>query len=221
MRDTFDAAIDRGIGSVSGRAPSAVRRISAEAGSRLLATNVQRTRVLEERRPWVLARRISSDEVGGYDRVLRLIAADVRGLVESDVRFADAQQRVEQHFRAGRFGTDLDETLWPVVWVQVRERLRIEHDVQSIRRCLADEAEFLKGMGEVLDRTFGADTIRQVMLDVDELVRSDSTAARQVHDARDELERISVADGPAIIVVGFCLVVIVVAVIIILQELSR
>jgi len=149
-------------------------------------------------------------------RGLRRISDDLDGLVVSDPRFRDAKTHIERHFRGMGLGADFDDCLLPALWVQLRERLSNEHDVQAIRQVLATDGTFSKSLEVALDTRFAPDVTRRAIQEIGALTETDSTVSRQVQDARDELNQISTTYGPAKIIIGFCLVVIVVALAIII-----
>ena len=152
-------------------------------------------------------------------RGLRQINDDLEALVSSDPRFQEAQKRVTGHLSGVGSDEDLDSTLWPAIWVQVRDRLSNEHDVRAIRRYLAD-GTIVKALDATLESKFDAAVLQQAVQEIAALTQTDSAAAKQIQDAQDELDQIPTTYGLVKVVLGFCLVVIVVGVLVILEALS-
>jgi hypothetical protein len=149
-------------------------------------------------------------------RGLRRISEDFDRLVELDPKLREAKAQVEQHLGGLPSEEDIGERLGPILWVQLRDHLKSQRAVNTLRRALGDGDNVLRSVEEALATTFDVEVLQEVIREAGQLAQADSAAAGLFRQARDELNE---GVRPKTILKKILIVIIIILILIIVAEI--
>lgn len=133
-------------------------------------------------------------------RGLTRIREELDRRTEADPKIGDARAQVEAALRAAPSREDLDQTLAPLVWLQARDHVRSQREVEAVLRALDDGDAVLRAVEEAVPTVLDPTTLRVVAQEAKQLAGTDSPGAARLTEAHDELRRASGhGDGEEII----------------------
>lgn len=131
-------------------------------------------------------------------RALRTIMIDLDRYAKLDPKVAEARSLMRDRLDGLTSQEERDDKLTPILWLQLRGYLQNPGTLNKIRQGLQNGNSLLPAVERSLTTTYDQHILMNVMHEGEVVTGASPEKARQVDEARQDLNRLDTADNPVL-----------------------